>query len=361
MKKNKGAKVIESKNARAVAVLKSWFKASGISFRVCKTGGADLAVASLGGSEVLLQVSCADSPKPSDGVVVLEGATITGRKVREALAVYIAFIVGLGFEGIAPVSRGEIPEKKLTYEDDFEAVAWRHSELRRCPNPTAAQIKKYDVVLKKATWNFLRLNADVCGDNMLAFDDLFSYAQVWTVNYLGYYEIPEELCTADNNDRKLYAFIWQRYSELRSLLKKKGRSILVDRQLAEISRTGTVENVNVDSQKNLFVAVAIEDEEEAIDEAFVARKCQLDTKSPVARRNSATSLLEKSLNSLSHGEFVELLTNATENLRIDPEARREASRRLADHSATCSLCSGLKGLSDEDEDVSGVDTGCCEE
>jgi hypothetical protein len=355
------AKVFEAKNSRAVSLMKSWLRASGISFTTGAEPGVDLAVLDAAGRPVALQINCGESPPAAPGTVMVAGSVLTGRHLRDGLAFFTDFVAGLGYTPKTPVDRGELPEQKLSVVDDFEAVAMRHSELRRCPNPSTAQMKRYEPVLKKATWNFLRVNSRLCADNMLEFGDLFSYAQAWTINYLGLYEVPPEQDTANNNEKKLYYFLWQRYNEFRLLLLKKGRNIFPELDTASVAQHDRPYDHN-----NLASWNWADEQEEAVDEGYIARRRQLDVRTPNIRRASATRLLEQELGALPHDKLVTTLTEAVQNDRIHPDARREAARRLTEHCESCETCSGgfsedLSALIGVDEEMTGIDSGGAQE
>jgi hypothetical protein len=355
------AKVFESKNSRAVSLMKSWLRASGISFKSGSVPGVDLVVADAAGRDVSLQIDCGESPAAAPGTVVVGGSVLTGRRLRDGLAFFADFVASLGYTPRTPVDRGELPDQNLSVVDHFEEVAMRHSELRRCPNPTTQQMRRYEPVLKKATWNFLRLNARLCADNMLEFGDLFSYAQAWTINYLGLYEVPAEQDTAHNNEKKLYYFLWQRYNEFRQLLVKKGRNIFPELDTASVAQHDRPYDHNNVASWNWA-----DEREDELDEAYIARRRQIDVRTPNVRRASAIRLLEQELGALPHDKLVGLLTEAAQNDRIHPDARREAARRLSEHCSSCQSCAGefsedLSALIGVDDEMSGIDSGGAQE
>lgn len=367
MTNRKAPKVFEAKNARALSLLKSWLRTLGISYEVGVSPGVDLVVSAKDGRRVQVQVNCGESPAVA-GVVVIAGGVLTGRKIQAGLDLFAGFVTSLGYEPKTPVNRGELPSKKLDYTDHFEEVSMRHTELRRCPNPSAADLERYEDVMKKATWNFLRSFGRFCSDNMLEFGDLFTHAQVWTVIYLGYYEVPEHAVTANNNEKKLYTYLTQRFLEFLSISEKKGRNIFATLDVAAIGQRGEAYDYSdkaswTTDDDTVFHQLDVTGNED-IDEAYVARNCRLDLRTPNTRRASATALLEAQLTALPHGDLIEVLTEASENKRIHPDAQREAASRLFDHRQTCLVCNPSGELTaqvGEDEDAAGVDAGGAEE
>lgn len=355
--------VFEAKNARAVSILKSWLREVGISYRVSFTPNCDLLVTSSEGVKKEVQITAGDSGTAPEGAVVLQAGVLTGRRIQAAMEAFAAFQRTLGYEAKTPVDRGQLPDKKLDYKDNFEAVAMRHTELRRSPNPTAKELSQYDVVLKKATWNFLRLNTQLCQDHVHSFEDLFTYAQTWLVVYLGYYQVPAEQDKESNNEKKLYAYLWQRFGEFRSLLNKKRRNVLAGMDTASIGQFNEPYRYNCGQGEGKYFGYLDRKgssesglESDDTDESYVARHNELDLRSPNTRRTSAAANLEARLAALPHDEMMETLKTAMENDRLHIDASREARKRLAEHIHGCALCTHLSppGL-EEDEDVPKVD------
>lgn len=358
------ATVFEAKNCRAVSLLKSWLRASGIGFRVGE-GAVDLLVTAKNGERVSVQIHAADSSPTPEGCTVIEASTLTGRNIQGALDAFCEFQKTLGYEAKCPVNRGDLPTQKLSYVDSFEDVALRHTELRRAPNPTTEDLMKWEPVMKKATWNFIRANGQLLQDHMLEFDELFgTYARCYTVNYLAWYMVPEDKATDSNNERKLYVYLWQRFSELRSLLRKKGRSTLVGLDIAAIGRGGATYDYSDRTYWSTSSSDDIEQEEEKVDEAYLTRHRELDTRNPNARRASAINLLTVKLAKLDHGAMVEILKEASENYRIHPDAQREAAKRLAEHASSCPDCmqsSEYTGAAIQEDEESGAVHACSAE
>jgi hypothetical protein len=124
-----------------------------------------------------------------------------------------------------PTDRGPTPTTKARFKDEFEFVAFRHMEFRRTSNPTSLQLKAYEPIIVATSANFFRKSKNLCMDHMMDIDDLKTYATMWTVNYIGLYELPPD--TGDQNFKLLRTYLSQRFNELRGLLWKKGRNILV--------------------------------------------------------------------------------------------------------------------------------------
>ncbi len=362
------SKHFEAKNFRAVTLFKSWLTALSIPFRGSE-GGSDLVVTHKNGSQVCLQIRADDSPPTAPGAVVLASSTITGRSIQTALDLFQGFVEALGYEYTSPVNRGALPTRKAHFSDDFESVAFRHTDLHRVPNPSSADMTRFEPIVKKAMLEFHRHYRDICQDNMLDYDDLKNIARVWTVAYLGMYRVPAERDLDNDNEKKLLTHLRQRFQEFRNLLYKKGRNTFANLDEAHIAVHGTpfdytstfnqiarykqAQAGQEGTAGDVFLQPApIASEEDEIDSEYVARHRELDTKTATARKASAEKLLEKLLAGLPHDEMVERLTNAIESDRIDPTARREAGSRLRAHAATCPHCATLLLAAEEDEEIS---------
>lgn len=310
----------DKKNSRGLNLLRSWLSALDIAFVSAPAQTADLAVTAKGGDVVMVQVNAPDSPKALAGTVVIKSGDLTGRNISKALKTFADLVATLGFEYREPVSRGALPSQKLNYRDNFEEVALRHTELRRCPNPSDAELKKCDTAIKDVVRHFMHTNHLFCEMNLLQAQDLHTYAQMWTISYLGMYQIVDPM--EGNNEGKLRRYLRQRLMEYKTISKKKGRNMLVPPQDA----------------KRYTEMITQEDDSEEIDLAYLERHNELSLRSAPARRDSATRLLEQKLREMPHDEMIQLLGDTYQNSHLHPDARGEALRRLNYHQQTCSTC-----------------------
>jgi hypothetical protein len=344
---------IQSPNATAVNILRSWIRAAGIPVRSSKVPGFDLTVTRDGGSELEVQVTKRkDETLPGDGIQVL-ASDITGRSLALCTAAFYRVTDAAGYERRNPVQRGgaiELNEKgnprKLHYKDEEFLVSIRHPQFRRSPNPSADRWVKYGTIIDKASSAFFRSNFELCARQGLAVDDIKTYARCFTVNFCARHEIPEEETTHDDNERLLTASLKQKFANWRDVLLKKERSTLPD---AETVNIGLFGRPDADTE----VSPEVEDE---IDYDYIAKHCELDTSTPTKRKESAAAKLVELLGSLPHDQMVELLKNAAANPNFDFTTRKEAARQLRLHSEECGSClpSDDAGI-EEDEDLAGAD------
>jgi hypothetical protein len=259
-----------------------------------------------------------------------------------------------------PVYRGEEPTKKLHYNDNFELVAMRHREFRKVPNPTTADYVRYDRVIKKAVARFLYINTKVCRRHMLQFEDLLTYAQVWTANYLGLYRVTETDSTNSDNERKLYVHLCQRFLNFLELLFRKERNCITTPDVASIALWGrpfetkkthaasdpdyddtpteeagaedVIPEVEGNTIEDELLVARLMPEEESEAEQREARLTE------AKRRKAAKETLQAALDAMSHDKLIATLTEAAENTFICYDAQIEARKQLRIHRQNCAEC-----------------------
>lgn len=366
----------EAKNLRALNLFRSWMGAVAIPFRRGE-GGVDVIVTGSNGTEVQVQISAKDSPKAPAGAVVINAEVLTGRNIQKSRGSFQAFVVSLGYTYRAPVDRGALPTKKAYFDDDFESGALRHADLHRVPNPSARELASLEPIIKRETRRFYNEFRELCDDNMLAIDDLLSYAGMFTVAYLGMERVARVVVAGDD-ERKLAAHLQQRFHHLRDLLYKKGRNTFANLDEVHIALHGgapfdysktfmgnrRARAARIDGERDessltladtfLATATTPEDDEDEVDASYIARRNQLDTSSESARKKSASALLSKLLAGLPHDEMVERLTGAIESDRLDPTARKEARRQMKAHALGCAGCAASQ-VSATEEGEEGAD------
>lgn len=344
---------IQAPNATAVTILRTWLKSVGIPVRTSKAPGFDLTVTNILDEALEVQVTRRkDETLLGPGIQVLAG-DFTGKKTSVALAAFHRITDEAGYDRTQPVNRGAEPAlnekgnpRKLHYKDEEFLVAIRHTEFRRAPNPEANRWLKYKATMEKTANGFLRQNFELCARFGLTADDVMQYARCYVVNFCSRYEIPEEETTFFDNERKCFSYLRQRFnSDLRAILLKKQRSTMPDAETVSIGLFG---KTDADPE------VSPDTVEEDTDFDYIAKHCELDISSPVARRTSAASKLTELLQQLPHDQRIELLRAASANTSFDTVTRREAMRQLRLHIAGCESCASDTGV-EEDKDLAGTD------
>lgn len=257
-----------------------------------------------------------------------------------------------------PIDRGPVPYTKARRNDEFDLVAFRHMEFRRVENPDPARLKFYEKTIAATSASFFRKCKNLCMDSMIEVEDLKSYARVWTCNYIGLYELAED--TGDQNLKLLRTYLSQRFNELRNLLWKRGKNIFVHYDEAHIAFCGTPYNAQTrpgtseageEETKNYKLSnysnrlgtwfSTSETTSDEVDEDYIIKHRGYTSNSVQKRKENASKRLHEELNKLDHDKMIELLTEAKENLRIHPDAQKQAGEKLKEHAETCEKCKSL--------------------
>lgn len=243
---------------------------------------------------------------------------------------------------------------KVRARDEFELVAFRHSELRRVPNPDPARLEFYEATIASSCANFYRRCKNLCTDSMYEIDDLKSFAYIWTCNYIGLYQLPSD--ENDQNLKLLRTYLSQRFNELRKLLWKKGKNIFAHYDEASILLTGApfyqikqqrIEDLN-DFDYIDFISIP---EPQPVDQAYLNRHRGYETNSVEKRKENASKALQEGLTKLGHERMLEVLIEASGNVRIHPDAQKYAAKKLKEHAEKCEQCR----LLEINKEVSGVE------
>jgi hypothetical protein len=357
-------------NAAALTRMTAWLQAAAIPVKQSSTSGCDLVLTDANGRDIEIKVGISyDDARPAVEHLFVLACEVTSRHSATALRAFQSITVATGYGAAKPIDRGEEPAKKLNYEDNFELVAMRHKEFRRVPNPTAAELAKYDRVINKAVSRFMYINAKICKRHNQDFGDLKTYAQIWTCNYLGLYKVANP--TNNDNEKKLYAHLCQRFHNYVDLLLKKERNCVVDSNTVSIALYGRPYDANIGSRR---IAEGYEQpdsgsweepsEAEQIDEVleFATQAAELDFATalmPVSaldetddeaekeqiseakRRKQAQAALKAAFAKLPHDRMVELLKEASENEHLCYDARMEARKQLRLHAKECDHCTPI--------------------
>lgn len=347
------------KNARALVQVTAWLRAVGIQVTPSTVSGCDLQVISKDGNAIEVKVAADfnDSRPATEHVVVL-AAELTSRHSDTALRAFHEITSATGHGTPKPIDRGPEPTRKLSYEDNFELVSMRHKELRRVPNPTTAELVEFKSIITKAINRFLYINTSACRRHCLQFEDLETYALAWTSIYLGLYKVQNP--TVNDNERKLYAFLVQRFAEFATMLNKKERNCLPDPQAYCIAIHG--KTIDSNDRQNWYrsadpdvsfydddggIETSLEEEYEydsvqtlySEEDASEAAEEEKENKlTDAKRRKWAQSELAAQLQALPHDQMLEVLNDATKNTHIHHDARKEAQRQIRLHREGCAEC-----------------------
>lgn len=329
---NMALKRFPRKNGRAVKQLRKWFERLMVPVSSGYPPKSDLIVADSIGRPHELQVSTTDSPMPPPDMLVVPADVLNNRNLAKGVEAFKAVVEKLGYRYENPVDRGTKPQKRA--QDDFELTALRHTEFRRVPNPSTAALERYKKTIQSTCWAFLNKNTVLCHDHMLEIGDLVSYAQVWVCNYLGLYEIDDK---AEDNVKLLTNYLQQRFSQFRSLLKRKSKNVLVTANDYAIATTGqpaaivTENNGHLDDTRNRMSCKVL---------SYFTTHPYYNSPEPVSPPSPPKKKpkLQDLLGELGHDAMVFKLQEATTNIYIHPDARKVAKTKLAQHGKKCKTC-----------------------
>lgn len=285
---------------RASTQLKSWLKAVGIPFM---DQNSYILVTKKDATQVPL---CFTSDFIQDDRILINTNQIVNKKIQESLNFFLELQEKLGYEPKSPINRGPLP---VGNSNDFNLVALRHHDLHKCPNPDPKKLKYYLPVINIAVDKFVRDNIRVLTDNSMDAEDVFSYANMWTINFIGLFELPAR--GDDQNKRLLMEYLKQRLCDFNQMLYRTQNMthFLGDTYLANNGHSEEPDG--------------IEDELE------------------LGKKESA-ALLDAKLNDLGHDEMVQTLIGVIKNQYSQLDAQKEAYKRLKAHSLICAPCKELE-------------------
>jgi hypothetical protein len=284
---------------RAKTQLKSWLKAVDIPFQDYTSY---ILVQSESGNSVPL---CFDAEPLLTGHILINKDDVVNKKMEKSLDFFTNLQKQLGYVPKDPVNRGAFATKK---SNDFDLIAFRHYELRKCPNPDPKKLKYYKPVIDIAVNKFYGKNTALLAFKTIDKEDLFTYANIWTINFIGLYELPVR--GDDQNKKLLMQYLKQRFYDLVQQLNRK-EEVKLSYSGAAIPFLDVIQNV---SDENV---------------------------TPQLPKKYYSNKLNDKLSNLDHDKMVEVLMDAINNEEINFDARKEASKRLHAHSLACTKCSTL--------------------
>ncbi len=297
---------------RAVTQLLSWSKVIGLDLN--PIGPYSFEVPQ-GKVQVVDGVLVAESPT-SKAKVQLED--FMNRDVSVSVKAFndVTEVLGLGRPN--PLANRTPSKKRLKYTDEPEMIALRHMEVRRVPNASPEELKLYDRVVRAAVkYNYYKFYT-YFQKAQLGRDDLYSYALMWTNNFLGAMKVPDHLARKDENCKLLCAHLKQRFVDLRNVQARKNRSVVISRDVFELA-LGNNTTMPLEYQQ------AAEDDD------------VIPLKKEITLRHQKSSLeLEARLKAMPHDEMIETLTRVGSSEDLHPDAAAEARKRLNFHRRWCS-------------------------
>lgn len=212
-----------NKRQKAICQLKSWLSNQNINSSYIENGDCDLEIKN---QDKTLKIIFSNRDMIKEDFIKISLNLFLDRNQDNAIKMFHTITKTLGIGTPDPVNRGNAPER-VNYQNDFDLVVFRHRDLRKSPNPTNEQFEKYKNCIHGTSLKFLISNKALCIRNGLELDDLKQMASIWVINYCGRFEIlnPKE----NENEKKCWSYLKQRFSEYRSILQKKEKSMLPDK------------------------------------------------------------------------------------------------------------------------------------
>lgn len=376
---HKSKRAFAKKNLVAVNVVRSWLRSLDIPVREGGRPGVDMVVTHADGTDLPVAIAVDEfCPVPEGGVRVM-ARCVVGRREQDALAAFDQIVEASGRSPQRPFREG--PERplneqgnprKLIYRDEEFLVAIRHNEFRRTPNPPHDRWEKYRRAMHWISRSFFFKNYELCRRQLMDLEDVLQYARCLMVNFCSRYERVSyegdrwDLQTV--NDGLFMQYLRQRFTGLYQILEK--------REVSTLPSSGAVETIlgvnamdhhpcpdevyqlALDNPAELAEARAVWRGEKdgeipdiflrgSVDQDYVARKCELDTSTPEARRKSAKTKLGELLGKMPHDEMMQVLTGVATDPAQDFSARQEAFRQIKKHAKGCSLCE--RGVREEEQ------------
>lgn len=315
-----------SKLQQAKVKLTSWLEAVGIPYKELENG---LFVSDKTGNlqkvEIVQQRSGGFA---AQNTVALLADEIESHTRQIALKSFHALTVPLGYGEPIPVRRPDAPKSRLNGSDNFELVAMRHAEFRRVPNPSDEELLKYKptmkMVLKRARSKYRYIFNDFEG---MGEDDLMTYLQIWTCNYLGLYRVKDET----ENKKKLYSHLWQRMTGLLKIWYRRVKTYHPPPTVVTASAGLVYQNIQTEIQNH---------ETDPLILPQTTKKLN---------KKAASESLKKRFNALPHDKMVAILTEYQSNEHLAEDVQMEARKKLNEHKAECPLCNVEK-------QAAGIDT-----
>lgn len=299
------------KTVQAQKVLRSWLRACDIDFgehpRGLRVGDLDVFMAH-------------DQDELEEGLNV-NAVALASPDPATALEVFQAVTEAAGQGMPTPVDRGQAPTVKEMYSSqDLFLVAGRHREFRHSPDLPRSKVLEYEPVVHRACRSFLARNRRLCGAHGYEFQDLTTFAWVWTHIFAHKGELPG--CEHVEDNRKLLsAYLRQRFAKLFGDLWRRAGATFPDRDTAQYAITGEVFEAHLEE-----TGESDEDDEE----------------DPVARRQRAVETLKNRLSALPHDQLVQKLEHEATSQQRDHATRMVALKHLRAHAKDCVTCAGRR-------------------
>lgn len=300
-----------------MTVLAGWLEAADIPFNI-RGSILEIPMSSTPSVERELKLEITD-----------DNAGLYTASIDKALPAFWELTERAGYGRPEVINRGVAPAG-VRYKDDPELVAMRHREFRQVANlpEHVYRNENYQRIIAWYCGRFFRTNYHLCQCAGYDVDDIKTYAWLYLTNFYGRWRHLDKDVQDDTgygNGKMFCSYLQQRlYSDLKPLLIRKSRNIVIDAETAEL---GT--NVEFRAQYD--------------DAESDGRAVQ------VAVRSEPEIDINDLISDMDHEEAIEVLAKAIE--RGVPGAQRQ----LEEHQADCLECGGRILCCDDVTDDAPVD------
>jgi hypothetical protein len=166
------------------------------------------------------------------GALVIDRHAVNHKNLDIAVAEFHRITSELGWGTPQPLVRPKAG--RLKPGASVELVAFRHHELRRVGNPDPQKLASYKKTIDTVTDHIGRYNRASLDLLLLEKEDIRTYAQMLTCNYIGLYEVQDP--GPAENEKRLYAYLLQRLRGYLVMSMRKNKSCSsreIERQIPE--------------------------------------------------------------------------------------------------------------------------------
>lgn len=240
------------KQKRALTVLAGWLEAAAIPFVI---DGSTLEITAAAEAVDVVKAEIND-----------ENASRYTAALEKSLPAFWELTERAGYGRPQVIDRGVAPDS-VRYKDDPELVAMRHRELRQVANMPEHVYKdeNYQRIIAWYCGRFYRTNFHLCQRAGYDVEDIKSYALLYLTNFYGRWRHLDKETRDEKgygNGKMFCSYLQQRlYSDLKPLLIRKSRNIVIDAETAELG-TGVEFRQQYEGDDERPTQVAVQSEPE---------------------------------------------------------------------------------------------------
>lgn len=162
----------------------------------------------------------AEHPEAPDfkSFILVDSKDLISFDLEKSLGALHKVTEACGYGKPLPFDRGEKPDERINYNDNFEDVYLRHSLFRRVPDATPEQMEPYMATLKSCARKSLFKWQSSFRAMGFGEEDLINIGQIYLMSFIHFYATSEDI---NENKKLLVAFLKQRFGEAAKIIFKK--------------------------------------------------------------------------------------------------------------------------------------------